>query len=386
MPLSLKNASTGKVLLQMMASKTVHYPTRKALNEALEEAYDASLTSGVSLFYDHVELKFQLRFVHPMVLNDALYETLLMTIFKDVLDQPLFEETLCEQEKSFILDDIKTKESQKSYLASSMLTDTLLEGHPYYLSTKDEKGSIEAVTLEDVKALYLAMMKAPRVMTVTGHVDEETLKRWLNHLKLQKNHRFKPHPILKNPVLKKPDLSYPVAMHQMYRYLVYDTKIYRDDPIYPAFQVFQHILGGDSDSILFKRIRETHSMAYSVNAIPSIKYGLLIIQGSIDPAKDALFDEEVALILDELKTIGVEEETLKLAKQSIQERLKRNSDSASVLTKRALSHYFFNDPFEIHEALADIEKVTMEDIQSMARQLSLVYAFKYGGSDETATI
>ncbi len=382
MPLSLKNASTGKVLLQMMASKTTHYPTRKALNEALEEAYDASLTSGVSLFYDQVELKFQLRFVHPQHLNDDKYEALLMTIFKEVLDHPLFDQTLCDQEKSFILDDILTKESQKSYLASSMLTDTLLEGHPYYLSTKDEKASIEAVRLEDVKALYQDMMNAPRVMTVTGDVNEETLKRWMTHLNLQKNHRYTPSPILKNPVIKKPDFTHRTPMHQVYRYLVYDTKIYRDDPSYPAFQVFTHILGGDSDSILFKRIRETHSMAYSVNAIPSIKYGLLIIQGSIDPAKDALFDDEVTHILDELKTDGVNEETLTLAKQSIQERLKRNSDSAGVLTKRALSHYFFNDPFEIHEALKDIENVTNEDIKVMARQLSSVYAFKYGGSDE----
>ena len=382
MPLSLKNASTGKVLLQMMASKSTHYPTRKALNEALEEAYDASLTTSVSLFYDQVELKFQLRFVHPKHLNDATYEPLLMGVFKDVLDQPLLDQALCDQEKSFILDDIKTKESQKSYLASSMLTDTLLKGHPYHLASEDEKASIEAVSLKDVQALYHAMITSVRVITVTGDVLENELKTWLKVLALPKNHRYVPSPILKTPITPKPEMAVASAMHQMYRYLVYDTGIYRDDPFYSAFQVFQHILGGDSDSILFKRIRETHSMAYSVSAIASIKYGLLIIQGSIDPGKADLFDEEVALILKELRETGTDEETLHLAKQSIKERLKRNGDSAGVLTRRALNQYFYNDPFEIHQALEDIEKVSLEDIKAMAHKLSSVYAFKYGGSDE----
>ena len=383
MPLSLKTASTAKVLLQMMSAKTTLYPTRKALNEALEEAYDASLNTAVSLFYDHVELKIQLRFVDPKMLNDEAYMPRLLKVFKSVLHEPLWDPNLIDQEKQFILDDIKTKESQKSYLASSLLTDTLLEHHPYHLPSTEEAPSIEAVTLTDVQALFETLIKSPSVILAAGPVLEEELTTWLLTLDLPAHPPFKPAPIIKNPISQKAPFVHPSKMHQVYRYLVYDTGIYRDDPDYFAFQVFQHILGGDSDSLLFKRIRETHSMAYSVNAVASIKYGLLIIQGSIDPDKTALFDTEVAQILEDIVLEGIPLETLNLAKQSLKERFKRNSDSMGVLSNRALMHYYYGEPFEIDENLKNIDAVTLNDVKKMASRLKMIYAFRYGGLDES---
>lgn len=365
----------------MMTAKTAHHSTRKALNEALEDAYDAQLNAHVSLFYDQIEIRWQLRYVDPALVDDAEYFQQIIALFHQVLHAPRWDETLCAQEKNFLLDDIKTKESQKSYLASAMLTDTLLIGHPYYLPVKEEAAAINDVGLEDVKALYQTMMVAARVISATGPLTPPALEAWIKGLKLAKHQRFCLRPIIKDSIPPKKALHVPVAMHQTYRYLVLSTRIFRDDAAYPIFQVFQHLLGGDSESLLFKRIRETHSMAYSVHATASIKYGLLIIQGAIDPSKIALFDEEVAAILEDIKTHGVDAKTLDLAKQSLQDRLQRNSDSASVLTQRALMHYYFNDPFSIGQALKDITKVTAADIQTLATQLTPVYAFAYGGSD-----
>jgi predicted Zn-dependent peptidase len=122
-------------------------------------------------------------------------------------------------------------------------------------------------------------------------------------------------------------------------------------------------------------------MAYSVQAIPSIKYGLLIIQGSIDPLKTELYDQEIASIIKELKETHVDKDTLFYAQQSIQESIKRNSDSLSVLSRRALMQYYFNEPFEIEAYLAQIRAVNADDIKRLAENLKEVYAFKYGGFD-----
>jgi predicted Zn-dependent peptidase len=381
MPLEPKTASVARVLFQMMGTKTLKYPSRKELNAALEEAYDASLNTSVSLLYDQIEMKIQMRFVDPNLLGDAAYETQLIKILKDVLHHPYLDETLLNQEKSFILDDIKTKESQKSHIASSMLTDTLLKGHPYHVPSTEEAPLIKAVQLNEVLALFEKLKDAPCLILAAGPFPLASLKRWLKVLDLKGHPSYQPHPLLKTPIAKKEPLSVQSKMHQVYRYHVYDSGVYRDDVTYPTFIVLQHILGGDSDSILFKRIRETHSMAYSVQAIPSIKYGLLIIQGSIDPAKTDLYDQEIGSILQELKEQKVDKDTLFYAQQSITETIKRNSDSISVLSRRALMHYYFNEPFEMDAYLAQIKAVTADDIQRLAQKLKEVYAFKYGGFD-----
>lgn len=381
MPLEHKTASVARVLFQMMGTKTLQYPSRKELNAALEEAYDASLNTSVSLLYDQIEMKIQIRFVDPSLFQDATYETQLMKIFKDVLYHPYLDETLLNQEKSFILDDIKTKESQKSQIASSMLTDTLLEGHPYHIPSTEEAPLIEAVQLNEVRALFEKLKELPCLILAAGPLPLIALKRWLKVLDLTGHPQYQPHPLLKTPIAQKEPLNVIAKMHQVYRYHVYDSGVYRDDRDYPAFQVLQHILGGDSDSMLFKRIRETHSMAYSVQAIPSIKYGLLIIQGSIDPLKTDLYDQEIASIIKELKETHVDKDTLFYAQQSIQESIKRNSDSLSVLSRRALMQYYFNEPFEIDAYLAQIRAVNAGDIKRLAENLKEVYAFKYGGFD-----
>ena len=381
MPLAPKTASVARVLFQMMGTKTLQYPSRKELNAALEEAYDASLNTSVSLLYDQIEMKIQIRFVDPSLLQDVVYEPQLIKIFKDVLDHPYLDETLLNQEKSFILDDIKTKESQKSHIASSMLTDTLLEGHPYHLPSTEEAPLIEAVQLNEVIALFEKLKELPCLILAAGPFPLSSLKRWLKVLDLKGHPHYQPHPLLKTPIAKKEPLNVLSKMHQVYRYHVYDSGVYRDDRDYPAFQVLQHILGGDSDSMLFKRIRETHSMAYSVQAIPSIKYGLLIIQGSIDPLKTELYDQEIASIIKELKETHVDKDTLFYAQQSIQESIKRNSDSLSVLSRRALMQYYFKEPFEIEAYLAQIRAVNADDIKRLAENLKEVYAFKYGGFD-----
>ena len=365
----------------MMQTKSQGLPTRKRLNEALEDLYDASLNTSASLLYDQLEAKIGLRFVDPKWLDDAAYFGQLLALIKDVLHHPLFDETLLNQEKSFIIDDIKTKESQKSYLASTMLTDLLLEGHPYHLPSKEEIPSIEAVTLDDVKAAYQELIVAPCLINVTGPLEAEALEELVKALTLTPASPPNKLNFLKTPIEVRDDFHHPVLMHQVYRFHVYDTGVYRNDPSYPAFQVFQHILGGDSDSILFKTIRETHSMAYSVAAVPSIKYGLLIIQASIDPEKTALYDAEIIRLMDEISTVPIDEDTLKMAKLSLQEGIKRNTDSSGVLARRALQHYLFDDPFEVDKHLAAIEAVTAEDLLMLAQRLKKVYAFQYGGEN-----
>ena len=368
---------TYRLLSGMLSAKNQAYPSKPAWNAHLESLFHLQLGTGLSTFQDRFEFSFKMRHVAPdMVDHPALYDEASQALFT-ALSYPLLDEKGLAQEKVFLKDEWATKRASKGFKAAHHLTQKLLHDHPYFSPQVTTEEAIDAVTLADVQAAYDTLIKAPRVLIRLGKGPFPDAEHFLNAL---------PHPRASlsfdaplkyayTPTLIEPQED---AMKQSLMYDLYATHLTHQDDDYVPLMVLNQLLGGDSESMLFKTIRETHNMAYSVGSSLLSQYGLLLINGAISPENQANYHREIKTILTALKTGDYPDQRLALAKQSRIETIKRNHDAKSALTRRAFYAAYMDEPFEKSALIKTIEAVDKAAITRVANRLEAITSFQYG--------
>lgn len=369
-----------KLMLAMMNQKNQMYPSRKAWKSRLKSIYNMRIGASSSRLKDLLISDFKMTLIDPSLVSEPhayFYEAM-----DQLLNHPLFDEESLTFEKGALHDEFLTKKSSKSYRAAKILTDSLFKDHPYLIRTAGDEDVIDSVTLELIKKAYQRLKEAPVVMSVVGPLDEKEIKALIDHLKLSPKETFKKPGLIKQdiPLLKLAPVKN--DMKQLLMYEVYQTHIYPDEALHLAYDIFSYMLGGDSESILFKTIRETHSMAYSVGATSLDDFGVLLIQGAIDPQKKEVYKEELKAIMNRLKNGDFDESLLNQAKLSRIEEIKRNTDNKSALASRAMHQFLEGWPFDLEDLIEPFYHITKEDIIKVALKIEDKGSFEFGAVHE----
>lgn len=362
-----------------MNQKTNAFPSRKAWKSYLQTLYNMRIGASATRLKNYHVSDFKMALIDPELVEEPhsfFYEAM-----NQLLNHPLLDEESLNYEKKALLDEFTTKKSSKNYRASRILIDDLFKDHPYLIRTDGEEDRIEKVTLDMIMKAYQSLLSAPVLMVVVGPLELESIQTLIDALKLNPKKRFKNPELIKRKV---PLLNLKPVDNEMKQLLVYDvfeTGIYPDEPAHLALDLMTFMLGGDSESLLFKTIRETHSMAYSVSAMLLDDFGTMMIIGAIDPSKKPMYHEELLKMIDRLKNGDFDEKELEQVKKSRMEEIKRNTDSKGVLAVRALNHFLQNYPFEVNALIEPFKNVTKEDLILISQTLTHRGTFLFGATD-----
>lgn len=378
-PLKKPDNTTFRLMLGMMNQKNQIYPSKKSWKAHLQTLYNMRIGASATRLKDLHVSDFKMTLIDPSLVDETpLFFFEAMDV---MLNHPFFDEEGLNYEKQSLKDDFLTKKTSKSYRAAQHLTNHLFKDHPYLVRTLGDEEAIDLITLEMIKKAYQSLIQAPALLVVVGPLDKETVKTFIDTIKLHPNKPFKKPELIKKEVPKLTIEPVKNDMKQLLSYHVFETGIYPGDDAHLALDIFSHMLGGDSESILFKTIRENHSMAYSVNTIGLDDYGVLLIQGAIDPYKKAIYHEEIMAILKRIQAGDFEIDHLKLSIQSRMEEIKRNTDLKSALSSRALNHYLEGWPFNVNDLIKPFETVTKEAIVEVAKKCVFKGSFEFGATD-----
>jgi predicted Zn-dependent peptidase len=136
--------------------------------------------------------------------------------------------------------------------------------------------------------------------------------------------------------------------------------------------ILNTILGGSMSSRLFQKIREDYGLAYSIHSFisPYTDTGLF---GVYAGTSSLSFEKVLNMSLEEfklLKTEKVPDDELKKAKEQLKGNLMLSLESSSSrMNQLAKQEIYFERFFSMDEIIHEIEKVTSEDIQSLANRL-----------------
>ncbi len=311
------------------------------------------------------------------------YSTLTMVTLKEhlgesfkilslILTRPDFREEDFNRVKKEVLGELLKEEEDPGTVASRAFDEHLFGKHPYHRPEKGYYKTVEALSLEDVKAFYRRFYRPSfTIFSVAGDITKEELKGLMDKYLNGWEPGDSPLPPVPDPVplsrAERVVLDKDVTQANI---VMGHLGIKRSNPDFVKVYVMNQILGGGGlTSRLFQKVREEGGFSYSVYSYfqPSYWRGAfrVILQTKNDRAQAAM--EEVVKVLKEYKKKGPTQEELEDAKKyltgSFPLRLDTNQEIADYMAFAALhdlgSDYFVRFPKEI-------AAVTLEDVKRAA--------------------
>ncbi|QMU62125.1 MAG: insulinase family protein [Gammaproteobacteria bacterium] len=252
--------------------------------------------------------------------DKVLLEPALKT-FIDVLTKPSFPEKDFLRLKNQALIAIKDSQQRPADIASRAFYKAIYGQHPYANPALGFKGSIESISLEDVKNFHQQYLVADNALiTIVGGIDDEQAKKIAEQISANLAQGAKPESLAQPKSLNEvADVYVPYPSQQAHVYLG-QLGIQRGHPDYFTLYAGNHILGGGGfTSRLVKEVRVERGLSYSVYSyyFPMYQPGpfTLGLQTRSDQAQQAA---EVSLqTIEKFVSEGPTEDELASAKNNI---------------------------------------------------------------------
>jgi predicted Zn-dependent peptidase len=297
-----------------------------------------------------------------------------LDLLTDLVLHPTFAPEDISKEQGVILEEIKMDEDNPDYLVHELFTQNFWKndalGRPILGTAKSVSSFTQKIVLDEYAKRFTPLNM---VFSAAGNIDHDSFVEQVaaafTSLSATSGDRLKrtpppqafPHITLKN---KK-------SLEQVQFCLAMPALPVADDDRYGAY-LLNSILGGGMSSRLFQSIREERGLAYSIYSElnPFRDTGSLAVYAGCSPDKTK---EVLTLTLAEftrLKLEPVTVEELDRARNQIKGNMVLGLESSSSrMSSLARQQMYWGKFFSLDEITAEIDRVTIADLQRLANQL-----------------
>lgn len=352
-------AGMSHFIEHMLFKGSQHYPSAKLISEAIEGVggnFNASTGKEVTSYTARVPGEDL-----PVVLS----------VMADMIRHPLFDPIEIEKERGVIIEELSaTQDDPQEWV--NLLADEVM--WPELPLGRDDAGSIEVVSqLRREQMLeYLHTYYCPNslVLSIAGNFDHDRVIQLVESLFGDWEPREHPQ---WTACLPPPGVS-PVKMikkatEQTNICLATLGTAYAS-PDYNTLLLINAILGDGMSSRLFQSIREEQGLAYDIGTYLNSYYetGSLVINAGVDPThtKDVInaVVAELSRMSQELVPVDELERIKAYVRGGILLSVEGTQQVASWLGSQEC---LYNRVWDVEEVIAQINAVTVEDIQRVAR-------------------
>jgi predicted Zn-dependent peptidase len=297
-----------------------------------------------------------------------------LDVLSDLVLHPKFSQADLEREQGVILEEIKMDEDNPDYLVHETFTQNFWKNHPL---GRPILGTVKTVSSFDQETVFdhhrRRFTPENMVFSAAGNlnhdafieavaakfgglepgegraVDQETTPVTTAHITLKK---------------KK-------SLEQVQMCLGMPAPPVADGDRF-AIYMLNSMLGGGMSSRLFESIRENEGLAYSIYSelSPFRDAGALSIYAGMSLDKSDRVIDLTMVELRKLKTERVSAAELKRAKDQMKSNIVLGLESSSSrMSNLARQQIYFGRFFSVDEVTAEIDRVTPEEIQRLAKEL-----------------
>jgi predicted Zn-dependent peptidase len=296
---------------------------------------------------------------------------LAVEVLADIVMRPAFSRDDIEREKKVVLEEIKMVEDTPDDLVHELFTENFWANHPLGRPILGTKDTVESLTADGLRRYFSSAYSAPNlIIAATGNMQHEQVR----DLVLR---AFEGVPLTTEPLDEAPPRVVPrivVRNKELEQsHVCLGTASYRQDheDRYSSY-VLNTILGGSMSSRLFQNVREKRGLAYAV-FIGLSAYrdagSMTIYAGCANDAVGELIDVVIAE-LRRIKDEPLPDSELRRAKDHLKGSLMLNLESTSSrMSHLARQEIYFDRQFGLDETLEGVERVSIDDIQRVARDL-----------------
>ena len=374
----LNDNNTIRNLLKMvLLDSNNNYKTERELVKATENLYDLKLISSTNRIGTNSNIAFKMRFLDEKYteigMNEESILFLLDIIFNPNIKDNSFDEEVVNRNKEKLKKAIISIKDNKLKYALLKLFETT-KNMPY---SKNSYGSLEDLEKIDGKVLYeyyKNMLKNDIIdIFVVGNIDNEKTKETFREKFKVDTFKKTYYEILVSELPRRKKIE---------RYQEYDdvnqTQLtilcslnnLTDYERQYVIRIYNEILGGSSNSMLFENVREKNSLCYYINSDVKAYDNILFIYSGINNKN---VDKALKLIKKTMKDIengNINDEVFNSAKETIASGITASMDNPSGIINTYYAHELVGSSL-FEERIENFNKVTKEDVVNVSKKISL---------------
>ncbi|WP_304645252.1 pitrilysin family protein, partial [uncultured Dubosiella sp.] len=260
LPLERRTITAYNLLVFMLKSKTADFDSKQKLSIALNHAYGMKVSYGLTGYGRQVALDIRFQYIRPERVKDPDYIHEVVHMMDQILHHALFDQKSFEEAKYLLASRLRRQNDDPDSLALKMAFALAAEDHDIAIPIQGALEDIEALSYEEVVALYESWRALPRFVSCCGTL-EPVMEAFLNAIP-----QFEK-PSLRMALIPRTSPSFQVLeknIAQTSIVQVWATSTPIDSSRYYPLLVLNSILGQGPMSLLFEEVREKNSLCYSI--------------------------------------------------------------------------------------------------------------------------
>lgn len=356
------NAVSHNIMNTLLVDTSLKYPDRRSTKFKLEELYNAKLHTESDIYYNSLVTTISIDSLSDKyseegnVLNSVKY--LIDIIYKHNLnDQKLFNNLV-----SLIKDEYKSNMCDSNFYAYV----NFIMGLSNPLAKKYFKynyENIKNIGINDILDSYKNMINSLTDIVIVGDVGDEVLE-LVKNIPLNNNIKYNSFDIKYYPYKKSVDKFNCSASFTKILYKIKDFNREKDH----VFLVYQYILGGSPNSILFDVIREKNSLCYGINAYIKPVISSMIVSSKINRNNYLKYRELLDDIINNFSKY-ITLEMLENSKEYFKNIYNNYQDSHDNIYVEELKNIIYGNSIE--DRILLIDNITIDDVIAFSKRIIL---------------
>ena len=378
--LTRESVTKRAILPNILRSGSKNFPSKQAISRELERLYGASFgTSVLKQGRQHI-LSFRMSLVNDAYLSDNAellddaFKLLGDILFKPKLDGNVFDERIVNVEKRLLNEYFESLYDNKIRYAYTKLLEHMYQDEDYKIQSVGLQEDIVGLNPENLYETYDKMLKEDAVdFFIIGDIDVERVKTLIE----KTFPTFTPKEDL--PVVDMTDKAISEVnvveeyqdINQAKLNIGLRTNTRGLDDDYDALRVCNGILGSYPHSLLFKNVREKHSLCYYIASTLDRAKGAMYIYAGIAPTD---YQKALDLTLEQIEAIkkgDFTNEMLENTKNAIINDLLSMNDSPTQVLVNDFTSQLYGEIYDVNKRIERINRVTKQDVIGVANKLVL---------------
>ena len=385
----LKEEITKRVLLKdVLLNSTKRFPTERELIIESEKLYDLKVISSSARMGNYTNLSFKIRFLHEKYTEDGMnrksIQFLMDILFNPNIDNNSFDKVVVEKSKEKVAKSIQSLKDNKVKYAISKLLATVND-RPYSFNSY---GNIDDLNLIDAKNLYSyyrnILSNDIIDIFVVGDVDKIEMKEIFKNLFEAKTfHKQKTDILVKELDINKKINKFKEddIVNQSQLTFLCSLNDLTDFERKYTIRVYNEILGGSSNSILFYNVREKNSYAYYINSDAKSYDNILLIYSGIEPGNSDDVIKIIKKVLTDIQKGKITDEQVDNAKETIISGITATLDSPIGIINTYYAMTLVNSD-DVTTRIENIKKITRDDVIKLASKVNLHTSYLLEGKKD----
>jgi len=365
------------VLKEVLLNSNKNFPDERELIIESENLYDLKLVASSSRMGNYTNMSFRTRFLDERYTESGMNEEsiafLMDIIFNPNIENGEFKEDVVQKCKNRIDKSIKSlKDSKLKYTLFKLLEN--VKDRPYSYNSYGYLEDLETINGKNLYKYYNELISNDLIdIFVVGNIDSSDVKEIIKkYFKARTYHKNKDNIIVEELPISKKVINNKEEdnVNQTQLTILCSLNDLTDYERKYVIRVYNELLGGSSNSILFDNVREKNSYAYYVNADTKSYDNIMIIYSGIEPGNSEEVLKLIKKCMNDVMHGKISEENLNNAKETLVGGIKASFDSPSGI----INNYFAKElvgSADFDERIENIKKVTINDIINVSKKINI---------------